>query len=132
MLQPSDISSRRERDAQASRVLLVGSSDFCSSSADAIGLGDARVVGRAHTADDAVEAARSLVPDFAVLEPGMLHVAPRLSEWTSVIVVSAGHDADEPEPSRAMRTETACSGLLAIVLGLARMVSPSWPDASIR
>ena len=53
------------------------------------------MVGHAHSGDSAEIASASLLPDLTLLEAGMAHVAHRLSEWASVVMVSPyGLDGD--------------------------------------
>ncbi len=53
------------------------------------------MVGHAHSVDSAEIASASLLPDLTLLEAGMAHVAHRLSEWASVVMVPPnGHDGD--------------------------------------
>jgi hypothetical protein len=78
------------------RILLVGTPAFCHSVAGMVRHLPARVVGRAHTRDRAVELAASLAADVAVVGDGMKSIADRLSERSSVIILSSGEDAESP------------------------------------
>jgi len=77
------------------RVLLVGRPAFCQTIRRSLPAEAANVVGHAHSGDSAEIASASLLPDLTLLEAGMAHVAHRLSEWASVVMVSPhGPDGD--------------------------------------
>lgn len=77
------------------RVLLVGPPAFCQTIRRSLPEEAANVVGHAHSVDSAEIASASLRPDLTLLEAGMAHVAHRLSESASVVMMSPhGQDAD--------------------------------------
>lgn len=70
------------------RVLLVGPPAFCQTIRRSLPEEAANVVGHAHSVDSAEIASASLLPDLTLLEAEMAHIAHRLSEWASVVMVS--------------------------------------------
>ena len=76
------------------RILLVGSPAFCHTAAELVRHIPVLVVGRAHSGNRAVELAASLAADVAVVGAGMASIADRLSERSSVVVLSTEGDAE--------------------------------------
>jgi hypothetical protein len=97
-------------------VLLVGCPAFCYALSEPLRDIRARIVGTAHSLNQAVDVAATVFPDVALVELEMVNVAGRLAEWTSVIILSAHQDAMSPD--RDCHSGAAGDDLLPLIMRL--------------